>query len=160
MATNITPLHDRVIVRRIEEGEQVRELILLELLFQLLGHHREPDHRELLDPIARHEYAFLAARRIGVEPDLVQRTLARGSPTGAEGEGDRGRERRFPGHVKAEREALSLLLNQLSDVAPIAAGVDDDDFTSSPRRELFRLALSEAYKGRGVLGSGVAEELS
>ena len=25
MATNITPLHDRVIVRRIEEGEQIRE---------------------------------------------------------------------------------------------------------------------------------------
>jgi chaperonin GroES len=29
MATNITPLHDRVIVRRIEEGEQVRGGIII-----------------------------------------------------------------------------------------------------------------------------------
>ena len=112
------------------------------------------------DPIARHEYAFLAARRIGVEPDMVQRTLARGSATGSEGDSDRARERRFPGHVKAEREALSLLLNQLSEVAPIAAGVGEQDFTSGTRRELFRLALAEAQKGSGALGSRVAEDLS
>ena len=29
MATNIRPLHDRVIVRRIEEGEQVRGGIII-----------------------------------------------------------------------------------------------------------------------------------
>ena len=29
MSTNITPLHDRVIVRRIEEGEQVRGGIII-----------------------------------------------------------------------------------------------------------------------------------
>jgi len=29
MATNITPLHDRVIVRRVEEGEQVRGGIII-----------------------------------------------------------------------------------------------------------------------------------
>jgi len=29
MATNITPLHDRVIVRRIEEGEQIRGGIII-----------------------------------------------------------------------------------------------------------------------------------
>ena len=29
MATNITPLHDRVIVRRIDEGEQVRGGIII-----------------------------------------------------------------------------------------------------------------------------------
>ena len=29
MATNITPLHDRVIIRRIEEGEQVRGGIII-----------------------------------------------------------------------------------------------------------------------------------
>ena len=29
MAVNITPLHDRVIVRRIEEGEQVRGGIII-----------------------------------------------------------------------------------------------------------------------------------
>ena len=29
MATNITPLHDRVILRRIEEGEQIRGGIII-----------------------------------------------------------------------------------------------------------------------------------
>ena len=60
MATNIRPLHDRVIVRRIEEGEQVRGGIIIpdtakekpqegEVIAAGLGKFRENGERQPLD---------------------------------------------------------------------------------------------------------------
>lgn len=60
MATNIKPLHDRVIVRRIEEGEQVRGGIIIpdtakekpqegEVVAVGLGKYREDGTRQTLD---------------------------------------------------------------------------------------------------------------
>jgi chaperonin GroES len=60
MATNITPLHDRVIVRRIEEGEQVRGGIIIpdtakekpqegEVVAAGLGKYKEDGTRQALD---------------------------------------------------------------------------------------------------------------
>ncbi|MDT4966618.1 MAG: chaperonin GroES [Acidobacteriota bacterium] len=60
MATNITPLHDRVIVRRIEEGEQVRGGIIIpdtakekpqegEVVAAGQGKYREDGTRQTLD---------------------------------------------------------------------------------------------------------------
>ncbi len=60
MATNIKPLHDRVIVRRIEEGEQVRGGIIIpdtakekpqegEVVAVGLGKYREDGTRQSLD---------------------------------------------------------------------------------------------------------------
>ena len=60
MATNIKPLHDRVIVRRIEEGEQMRGGIIIpdsakekpqegEVLAAGLGKYREDGTRQTLD---------------------------------------------------------------------------------------------------------------
>jgi chaperonin GroES len=60
MSTNITPLHDRVIVRRIEEGEQVRGGIIIpdtakekpqegEIVAAGQGKYREDGTRQSLD---------------------------------------------------------------------------------------------------------------
>jgi chaperonin GroES len=60
MSTNITPLHDRVIVRRIEEGEQVRGGIIIpdsakekpqegEVVAAGAGKHKEDGTRQPLD---------------------------------------------------------------------------------------------------------------
>jgi len=60
MSTNITPLHDRVIVRRIEEGEQVRGGIIIpdtakekpqegEVVAAGLGKYKEDGTRQPLD---------------------------------------------------------------------------------------------------------------
>jgi len=60
MATNITPLHDRVIIRRIEEGEQVRGGIIIpdtakekpqegEIVAAGQGKYREDGTRQTLD---------------------------------------------------------------------------------------------------------------
>lgn len=102
------------------------------------------------DPIARHEYAFLAARRIGVDPEVVQRALAeqaRGASGQAAGAGDTARERRLPGHVKVEREALQLLLLQETEAIHSVEKLAESDFTSPARRELFRHALAAIQAG-------------
>jgi len=60
MSTNITPLHDRVIVRRIEEGEQIRGGIIIpdsakekpqegEIVAAGQGKYREDGTRQALD---------------------------------------------------------------------------------------------------------------
>ncbi|MDP9068282.1 MAG: DNA primase [Actinomycetota bacterium] len=114
------------------------------------------------DPIARHEYAFMIARRIGVEPEAVQRALTerRSGPSVATG-GATGRERdrRLPGHVKVEREALQLLLTKTRETKPWITDIDESDFTSPARRELLREALSAA-RAAAPMGSQVAQRLS
>jgi DNA primase len=114
------------------------------------------------DPIARHEYVFTAARLIGVEPDVVQRELAERAPRGkvvTGGTAGSDAERRLPGHVKVEREALQLLLTRAADVASNAADVQESDFTSPARRELFARALDAAKSG-GPSGAEIAGVLS
>lgn len=114
------------------------------------------------DPIARHEYAFMVARRIGVEPEAVQRALSerRSSPLAAAGgTNGRDRERRLPGHVKVEREALQLLLTNVRDIEPWLDEVAETDFTSPARRELMREAVSAVRSG-GSLRSDAVERLS
>jgi DNA primase len=114
------------------------------------------------DPIARHEYAFMVARRIGVEPEAVQRTLAeqRRRVASSAPNDEAEQERRLPGHVKVEREALQMLLTHLQEVAPLAHDVSERDFTSAARREVFRLALEAAEGGVTSVGARDAERLS
>jgi DNA primase len=95
------------------------------------------------DPIARHEYAFMVARRVGVDPETVQRALQeRGAgPSEAAGTArERDRDRRLPGHVKVEREALQLLLARVPEAIARAGDVAVETFTAPARRELFKLA--------------------
>lgn len=100
------------------------------------------------DPIARHEYAFSAATRIGVDAEVIQQALnenksfdATGGTTAAD------RERRFPGHVKVEREALQLLLTRPDEAAPWVDRVAEIHFTAPARRELFNEAKGSLQTG-------------
>ena len=114
------------------------------------------------DPIARHEYAFMVARRIGVEPEAVQRALSEqrvGHPVSNGGTSGRAGERRLPGHVKVEREALQLLLTNSRDIQPWLEEIQESEFTSPARRELFREAAGAAREGES-LKANVAERLS
>lgn len=104
------------------------------------------------DPIARHEYAFSAATRIGVDAEVIQRALnenksfddATGGTTTAE------RDRRLPGHVKVEREALQLLLTRPDEAAPWVDRVAEVHFTAPARRELFVEAKASLENGRSA----------
>jgi DNA primase len=101
------------------------------------------------DPIARHEYAFMVARRVGVEVETVQRALADEAGGGSTSGGNtstRTADRRVPGHIKVEREALRLLLTQGPTSLPIAKEVDETNFTAPARREVYRAALEAAEK--------------
>ena len=102
------------------------------------------------DPIARHEYAFSAASRIGVDAEVVQRALneSRG-PSASGGNVTADRERRLPGHVKVEREALLLLLTRPDEAAPWMDQVSELHFTSPARREVFAQGKQALERGIG-----------
>jgi DNA primase len=110
------------------------------------------------DPVARHEYAFMAARRIGVDVDAVHRVLSerRSGDRAAAADGERDRSHRLPGHVKVEREALQLLLTESGRTAQYRAGLADDHFTSAARRELWHVSQEAA----GADASALVEALS
>ncbi|MBA2272318.1 MAG: DNA primase [Actinobacteria bacterium] len=110
------------------------------------------------DVIARHEYAFMAARMIGVDPDAVQRAVseelgASWEPTGAI---ERDRDRRLPGHVKVELEALQILTTRTREVDAWLPKLSEKSFTSPVRRELFRSIAPGALSSM----ASAAEQLS
>jgi DNA primase len=114
------------------------------------------------DAIARHEYAFMAARRIGVDPETIHRVLGERS-SWTPGPGDdiaRRQERRIPGHVKVEREALQLLLTQPRVAADFVGDASEQEFTSPARRELFGHAAGAMVAGGAVVNAKLAERLS
>jgi DNA primase len=102
------------------------------------------------DPIARHEYAFMVGERVGVDPEVIQRALADEAHTSEGVGGTSGADRgRLPGHVKVEREALRLLLLDTGTTARWVEDLQESDFTSGARRELFRAArASETSSAR------------
>jgi DNA primase len=112
------------------------------------------------DPVARGEYAFIAARRIGVDPEAVQRELSERSSRPAGTGGGQVNGSRLPGNVKVEREALQLLLTRTSQSAPWASQLHEDDFTSAARRELLEVARTAAMQGSEEVGADVADRLS
>lgn len=96
------------------------------------------------DPIARHEYAFMTATRIGVDQEVVQRALSEQRAAPSDPEGIRTSDRRLPGHVKVEREALQLLLVRTKESMPLLEGISAEEFTSNARRELFAAAVQRS----------------
>jgi DNA primase len=115
------------------------------------------------DQIARHQYAFMVARRIGVDPEIVQRALQEDRTNVSEvtgGASSRERDRRLPGHVKVEREALQLLLTRTREMGTWFDEVAESDFTSPPRRELFNRAATARARGLAYVGADVVDDLS
>lgn len=115
------------------------------------------------DQIARHQYAFTVARRIGVDPETVMQALQEersGFSEVGKGSNERDRDRRLPGHVKVEREALQLLLTRTREMGAWFDEIVESDFTSPPRRELFKHAALAHDAGRPQAGAGVVDELS
>ena len=114
------------------------------------------------DPIARHEYAFRTAERIGVNAESVQRALNEElAASGTAGDGsDRNDDRRLPGHVKVEREALQLLLTQTKETSTWLRDLAEADFTSPPRRELFLQARAVADSNEASANASMARLLS
>ncbi len=111
------------------------------------------------DPIARREYVFKTAERIGVDIGAVQRALSeRGA--GSEDIVERPDDRRLPGHVKVEREALRLLLTATNKVQQWAEEIDESHFTSPSRRELFASTRTAASTGATAVDAAVAGHLS
>jgi DNA primase len=104
------------------------------------------------DPIARHQYVTMAAGRIGVDPEGIQRTLSdelvQASAEVDEEITERDLDRRLPGHVKVEREVLKLLLHHPTDALAWAEQAQESEFTSAARRAAFAHALSAARAGR------------
>ncbi|MGH2753345.1 MAG: DNA primase [Actinomycetota bacterium] len=101
------------------------------------------------DPIARHEYAFMAAGLIGVDTEVIQRALSElrfGASDEPKG-GTREDDRRFPGHVKVEREALHLLLTHIPETNQWVDRITGNDFTSAARRDVLKVALEQREQG-------------
>jgi DNA primase len=109
------------------------------------------------DPVAKHEYGFMTADLIGVSPEIVQRALGESRPgTSGSGGGPMGdRDRRLPGHVKVEREALALLLMHPVETQKWTGRLDDEHFTSAARRELFAAAV----EGSGAPDPGAMAQI-
>ena len=101
--------------------------------------------------VARGEHAFWVARRIGVEPDVVQREISEvaESPSRAS---SAARAIRVPGHVKVEREALSLLIDSASQLEQALQWLNESHFTQPEHKVLFRALMEGAAKG-GQAGS-------
>lgn len=115
------------------------------------------------DPIARHEYVFVAARRIGVDAEVIQRALADGRLQGGDSQGgETGKisDRRLPGHVKVEREALHLLLTRSNEVVSWLQEIDESNFTAPPRRDVFKAARSAIEDGSSADAGDLAQKLS
>ena len=114
------------------------------------------------DPIARHEYAFMVAQRIGVDPVTVQREIDENRAPSESVGGTTGsdRDRRLPGHVKVEREALQLLLTRTQEAGSFVEGLDESYFTAPPRRDLFRKGIDALAQGHREVHARQADDLS
>jgi DNA primase len=111
------------------------------------------------DPIARHKYLVMAADRIGVDLETVQRSLSEQRLPSQEPSGtSRERDRRLPGNVKVEREALRLLLTRPKQTESPSDQLTEEDFTAPARRELFTHA-KELREGK-TTPAELSEQLS
>jgi DNA primase len=111
------------------------------------------------DPIARREYIFKTAERIGVDEGAVQRALSERG-VGSDERPERSQDRRLPGHVKVEREALQLLLTAGDKVQKWAEEIDENHFTSPSRREVFASSTARHSAGATGVDSDVPGSLS
>ncbi len=115
------------------------------------------------DPIARSGYVFMAAERIGVDAAAIERALSEEHGTAFEAAPSPTKgseERRLPGQVKVEREALKLLLVRPLDATEWVGELSESDFTSNARRELFRELRSALSNGGRSASPDISRRLS
>lgn len=86
--------------------------------------------------VARGDYGMWAAARIGVSENDMQREIGDRRSSGGGASRKRSLERR-PGHVKVEREALSILLNSSTALAQALSVITTDHFTQPEHRVLY-----------------------
>jgi DNA primase len=101
--------------------------------------------------VARSEHGFWVARRIGVDPQQVQLEIAEYKDSS-----DRGvapRIARLPGHVRAEREALSILLGSGSLLDQSKEWLTSDHFTQGDHIALFNALkqTADAFEMRSLM---------
>jgi DNA primase len=106
----------------------------------------------------------MAAERIGVDVAGVERALSEVRTGGIENTNAGGtkthEDRRLPGQVKVEREALRLLLDGPPETRRWVEGMTDDEFTSRPRREVFTAVRDALLTGEPVSAAVLVERLS
>ena len=101
--------------------------------------------------VARSEHGFWVARRIGVDPQQVQLEIAEYKDSS-----DRGaapRVSRLPGHVRAEREALSILMGSPSLLEQSKEWLTEEHFTQSEHIWLLNALkqTTDAYEMRSLM---------
>lgn len=89
--------------------------------------------------VARSEHGFWVARRVSVAPEQVQLELAESRAAG--GEGPAMQAVRLPGHVRVEREALTILMDSPSLLEQAASFLHQDHFTLAEHRVLLTALL-------------------
>ncbi|HVE75590.1 MAG TPA: DNA primase [Actinomycetota bacterium] len=92
--------------------------------------------------VARSEHGLWLAARVGVAPEQIQLELS-DLDRGERRESATPRQMRQPGHVRVEREALSIVLNSAERLKEARDWVTTDHFTEQPHRVLWT-ALSES----------------
>jgi DNA primase len=100
---------------------------------------REPNR------IVRGEYAFWMARRLGVDAAQVQQEISELGGHGAPGPARA--ERRTPGQVRLEREALAILLDSPAVLRQVRSWLTEEHFTVPEHRLILR-ALTAAGDAR------------
>ena len=99
--------------------------------------------------VVRGEYAFWMARQLGVDERQVQQEISELGVRASEPA--RVEPARIPGHVRLEREALSMLIESPSLVNRTREWLTEDHFTLPEHRQVLR-ALAERAPGTGGPG--------
>ena len=103
--------------------------------------------RSVPSRVARSEYAFWVARRIGVAPEQVQLEIAESGESSA-GPATAQAARR-PGHIKVEREALAILIGSPSRLAAATEVLNEDHFTQPEHRVLYTILVDVFRRPQG-----------
>ncbi|MGH2767424.1 MAG: toprim domain-containing protein, partial [Actinomycetota bacterium] len=93
--------------------------------------------------VARGEHAFWLAEQVGVNPEHVLLEL---SDLGRvpERAGSPARPPRLPGHVRLEREALALLIDDTRRLEQADGGIGEEHFTEAQHRVVLRALVESA----------------
>jgi len=93
--------------------------------------------------VARSEHGFWVAGRIGVSPEQVQLEIAEMASAGASLP-PLAKAIRRPGHVKAEREALAILMSAPYELGHAKRPLTQDHFAQASHRVLFAALIDAA----------------